>query len=83
MKHFIIEGQCRDYDFSTFCEECWPACLEFAQEWLEELADGCDVDEKVKIEFEVKNGSPDFCYGCQKYFNEAGENEDPDEKRDE
>lgn len=68
MKHFIVEGQCRDYDFSSFCEDCWPSCLQFAQDWLEELCDGCDTDQTVKIEFSVKNGPPEHCCGCGKDF---------------
>ncbi len=63
-KHFVVSGQCRDYDESAFCEECWLKALAFAQQWLEELADGCDVDQTVKIEFSVKSGNPDHCYGC-------------------
>ncbi len=69
-KYFLVNGQCRDYDFSTFCEDCWPKALEFAQEWLEELADGCDIEETVRIEFQVKSGFPEHCYGCGKEYGE-------------
>ena len=65
-KHFLVGGQCRDYDYTTFCEDCWPACLEFMQNWLEELADGCDEGQTVKIEFTVKQGECEFCSNCGK-----------------
>lgn len=62
-KHYEVSGPGRDYDSTTFCAHCWPEALQCAKDWLEEAADGLDVEDIAKVEVAVCHGAPEHCYG--------------------
>ena len=62
--HFEVQGPRRDYDITTFCEEHATEAMDCAAEWLQEVADGCDIDDEVSVTFRVCAGKVDRCYEC-------------------
>jgi len=61
--HFIVEGPGRDYDYSTFCEECNTDAIECANEWMAECFDALDVGEDVSVTMKVVDGAAEECHG--------------------
>lgn len=61
--HFMVSGPRRDYDYSTFCEECNEDAVECAQEWLAEVFDGLDIGEDVSVTMQVVAGKEPECHG--------------------
>ena len=51
--HFVIEGPGRDYDYATFCRECYADAIDFANEWLAERFDALDVGEDAAVTVSV------------------------------
>ena len=62
--HFEVEGPCRDYDITTFCEDHDQEALEYASEWLKDVFDSCEVGEERSITVRVCAGKVDRCYEC-------------------
>lgn len=55
--HYVVEGPCRDYDYSTFCEDCNNDAADFASEWLAEVFDALDVGEETSVTMRVVEGA--------------------------
>ena len=61
--HFEVHGPGRDYDYSTFCEQCHLDAIKCATEWMAERFDGLDIGEDVSVTMKVVEGAADECYG--------------------
>lgn len=61
--YFEVHGPCREYDYSIFCSDCADDAYDFAAEWLQELWDAIDVDDKMSITFITKPFKAKVCYG--------------------
>jgi hypothetical protein len=61
--HFEVEGPRRDYDRTTFCCKAFDEAVDFATEWMAELADGQDVGESDSVTFRTVAGPCERCYG--------------------
>lgn len=60
-----IEGPCKDYDYSTFCEDHCNDAIDFLSSWGSDLIDMIEPNEVYSLTIKCRDWLPnDRCYVC-------------------
>lgn len=62
--HFEVWYPHPNFDFSSFCCDCYPDAVECAKQFVEEAMDGLEVNELGSVTIKCFSGDPEQCFGA-------------------